>query len=159
MKQYWLMKCEATECTFDELYSRPDGIGRWRGVRNYEARNNIRAMKRGDGVLFYQSACADPGVSGIAEVRGAPYPDPTAIDPSSPYFDEKSMDSPRWFSVDIAPKTAFKRFVSLAQLKITPGLEAMRIVQRGQRLSVQPVTTAEFALVRKLGGRRQVRPE
>ena len=87
MKQYWLMKCEATECTFDALYSRPDGIGRWRGVRNYEARNNIRAMKRGDGVLFYQSACADPGVSGIAEVRGAPYPDPTAIDPSSPYFD------------------------------------------------------------------------
>lgn len=159
MRKYWLMKVEASECTFEQLYDRPDGIGCWRGVRNYEARNNIRAMKKGDKVLFYQSRCPEPGVSGIAEVLRKPYPDPSAFDRQSSYFDEKSdLANPRWFSVDIVPKIRFRRYVSLTNIKATPELAQMRVVQPGQRLSVQIVGKEEFALVRSMGGRLTGRP-
>lgn len=158
MRQYWLMKCEAGECTFEDLYSRPSGIGAWRGVRNYEARNNIRSMQKHDLVLFYQSSCPDPGIAGIAEVVAIPYPDPSALDPAHRYFDEKSNAlDPRWFSVDIKPRVQFARFVFLSQLKEIEELAEMRVIQRGQRLSVQRVTEAEFGCIRKLGGRRRKR--
>jgi predicted RNA-binding protein with PUA-like domain len=154
-KKFWLMKCEASECTFAELKERPGGVGHWRGVRNYQARNFIRnEMAKGDLVLFYNSNCETPGVGGIAEIVRAAYPDPSAFDRTSSYYDAKSAsDDPRWFSVDVKWKRPFKRFVSLADLKATPALADMRVVQRGQRLSIQPVTKAEFDTVSKLGGR------
>ena len=155
-KSYWLMKCEASECTFEELKERPDGVGHWRGVRNYQARNFIRdEMSVGDLVLFYNSNCDVPGVGGVAEVALAAYPDPSATDPKSNYFDPKSTTAePRWFSVDIRWKKPFKSFVSLTLLKETAELSDMRVVQRGQRLSIQPVTKAEFDTVVKLGNRK-----
>ena len=154
-KQYWLMKCEESECTFEELKERPGGVGRWRGVRNYQARNFLRdEMAKGDLVLFYNSNCETPGVGGVAEVARAGYPDPSAFDTSSPYYDDKSSpDEPRWFSVDVKWKRPFKRFVSLSDLKATPDLAQMKVVQRGQRLSIQPVTKTEFDIVCKLGAR------
>ena len=152
-KKYWLMKCEANECTFDELKERPGGVGHWCGVRNYQARNFLRdQMKKGDLVLFYESNCEIPGVGGVAEIICAGYPDPSAFDKKSRYYDEKStLDEPRWFSVDVKWKRPLKRFVPLADLKATPELTEMKVVQRGQRLSIQPVTKSEFDIVCKLG--------
>ena len=152
-EKYWLMKCEASECTFDELKERPGGIGYWRGVRNYQARNFLRdEMSKGDLVLFYNSNCEVPGVGGVAQIHRAGYPDPSATDSQSHYFDPKSSEeNPRWYSVDIKWKQGLKRFVPLSLLKETMKLSGMRVVQRGQRLSIQPVTNAEFDTVVKLG--------
>ena len=153
-KKYWLMKCEYDECTFDELKVRPDRIGRWRGVRNYQARNFIRDdMRIGDLVLFYQSNCSEPGTAGLVEIIREAYPDPSQFDPEQTYYDPKATrGNPRWFSVDIRWKKAFRTFVHLKDLKANPELKAMKVVQRGQRLSIQPVTKKEFDTVCKMGG-------
>jgi predicted RNA-binding protein with PUA-like domain len=154
-KKYWLMKCELSECSFDELKNdRPNSTGKWRGVRNYQARNFLRdEMKKGDLVVFYQSNCDEPGSHGLAIIARAGYPDPSQFDPKHKYYDEDSTeDEPRWYSADVKWKKPFKNFVSLKDLKANPKLKDMKVVQRFQRLSVQPVTKQEFEIVCKMGG-------
>ena len=153
---YWLMKSEPNEFSFDDLKEEPDSTAHWDGVRNYQARNFMRnEMKKGDLVLFYHSNCDPPGVVGIAEVVKEAYPDHTAWDPKDKHFDPKTTkDNPVWFMVEVKWKKAFKRFVSLHELKETRELKDMKVVQRGQRLSVQPVTRKEFDKVCKMGSKR-----
>lgn len=152
-KRYWLMKSEPETFSIDDLKARPKRTEPWDGVRNYQARNFMRdEMSVGDAVLFYHSNCAEPGVVGLAEVASKPYPDPTAFDRKSDYFDPKSdPESPRWFLVDVRWKAKFKRTVSLQELKGIPELKEMRILQRGNRLSITPVSKAEYDRIAKLG--------
>jgi predicted RNA-binding protein with PUA-like domain len=145
---YWLMKSEPEECSIDDLVR----LGRvpWTGVRNYQARNFMRDdMRVGDGVLFYHSSCPEPGVAGLAEVASAAYPDATQFDPKSKYFDPKATrDTPRWLHVDVklVRKT---RLLPLAEMRRMPALEGMRLLQRGNRLSITPVSAAEWRAVVK----------
>jgi predicted RNA-binding protein with PUA-like domain len=127
----------------------------WDGVRNYQARNFMQAMKVGDDVLFYHSSAEPPGVAGLARVARAAYPDHTAWDPKSPYHDAASTpDKPRWFMVDVAFVEIFPRFLPLDELREVAALSGMPLFQRGSRLSVQPVAAAEYKLICKLGRRR-----
>ncbi|HET6229651.1 MAG TPA: EVE domain-containing protein [Longimicrobiaceae bacterium] len=144
------MKSEPGAYSIDDL--RRDGQTFWNGVRNYQARNFMRDdMKPGDGVLFYHSNADPPGVAGLATVVREGYPDPTARDPKSDYFDPKASDEdPRWFMVDIAFQERFPALVPLGVLASTPGLEKMPVNNKS-RLSVQPVTAEEFAIVVALG--------
>ena len=151
MISYWLMKSEPDEFSIDDLVRAPRKTTPWFGVRNYQARNYMRdAMRPGDGVLFYHSSCEVPGIAGVAEVSSAPYPDPTQFDPRSPYFDPKSTPgNPRWILVDVklARKT---RLVPLEELRAQPQLADMVTLRRGNRLSVTPVTAAEWKFIGKL---------
>ncbi|MBV8199167.1 MAG: EVE domain-containing protein [Acidobacteria bacterium] len=150
-KRYWLLKCEPEAYSIDDLER--DGKASWEGVRNFQARNLLRdELKAGDGVLFYASNAEPSGVTGIAEVVRAGYPDPFATRRGHKYFDPKSDPAaPTWYAVDVGFVEKFPGIVSLATLKATPALAAMRVVQKGSRLSVQPVTAQEFELVRRLG--------
>ncbi|MGE3275941.1 MAG: EVE domain-containing protein [Vicinamibacterales bacterium] len=150
-RQYWLMKCEPDAYTIDDL--KRDGKTSWEGVRNYQARNFMRdQMKVGDGVLFYASNADPSGVAGLAEIVREGYPDHTAWKKGHTYFDEgSSKDAPTWYMVDIGFVERFPEVVPLATLKETKGLEDMKVVQKGSRLSVQPVTKAEWDIVTKLG--------
>jgi predicted RNA-binding protein with PUA-like domain len=150
----WLMKSEPDEASIDDLAVAPAQTLPWTGVRNYQARNFMRdAMQRGDGVLFYHSSCDEPGIAGLATVVGGLGPDETQFDPASPYFDPKSTRAaPRWLKVDVrlARKT---RLLPLAEMRQAPELATMRVLQRGNRLSITPVTPAEWqAVLRRLGG-------
>ncbi|TAN40503.1 MAG: EVE domain-containing protein [Nitrospirae bacterium] len=152
MSRYWLMKSEPTVFSFDDLRARPGSTDHWEGVRNYQARNNMREMQRGDLMLFYHSNCELPGVVGIAEIVREAYPDFTAFDPASHYYDPKSLpEVPRWFMVDVKWKEAFKRTVSLREMREVPELRGMLLLRKGQRLSVMPVTKDEFEKIRSLG--------
>jgi predicted RNA-binding protein with PUA-like domain len=148
---YWLMKSEPREVSIDDLVR----LGRvpWFGVRNYQARNYMRdQMKVGDGVLFYHSSCPEPGIAGLAEVACAAYPDATQFDPKSKYFDPKSThDHPRWMNVDVklVKKTALLPLATMRELK---SLASMIVLQRGNRLSITPVTAAEWRAACKLLG-------
>ena len=150
-KRYWLMKSEPDVYSIDHLAR--DGVTPWEGVRNYQARNLLRdEIHVGDGVLFYHSSTQPPGVAGLAEVVRESYPDRTAFDPASPYFDPKSTrDAPRWFVVDVRFVERFPAVVPLSVLHETPGLEDMRVIKKGMRLSVQPVTPEEWDIVVALG--------
>jgi predicted RNA-binding protein with PUA-like domain len=150
-KRYWLLKCEPAAYTIEDLER--DGVTTWEGVRNFQARNSLRDdMKVGDGVLFYASNAEPSGVTGLAEIARAGYPDPTAFDPKSHYYDPKSdPDAPTWYRVDVRYVETFPAIVPLETLKATPGLDKMVVTQKGSRLSVQPVTQEEFGIVRKLG--------
>lgn len=145
---YWLMKSEPAECSIDDLAAAPRQTVPWFGVRNYQARNFMRdAMHLGDGVLFYHSSCAEPGVAGIAEVASTPYPDETQFDPKSPYFDPKSArETPRWLLVDVKlrRKTAL---LPLKRMRELPQLQSMMLLRPGSRLSITPVTDAEWKAV------------
>jgi predicted RNA-binding protein with PUA-like domain len=145
---YWLMKSEPSEESIDDLARAPKQTLPWTGVRNYQARNFMRDDFRvGDGVLFYHSSCPQPGVAGLAEVVSAARPDATQFDPNSPYFDAASTRAaPRWVGVDVklVRKT---RLLPLAEIRATPALASMRILQRGNRLSITPVTPAEWQAV------------
>jgi len=154
-RRYWLMKSEPDVFGIHDLERRPGGTEPWDGVRNYQARNFMRDdMQPGDGVLFYHSNSDPPGVAGLAEVVRAGYPDPTAFDPAHIHYDAKSDPaSPRWFMVDVRHLHTFARLIPLEELRRTPGLEDMAVVRKGQRLSVQPVTAAEWEIVRALGER------
>jgi predicted RNA-binding protein with PUA-like domain len=146
------MKSEPTVFSFDDLKARHKSTDHWEGVRNYQARNYMRQMKKGDLALFYHSNCETPGVVGIAEVVREAYPDHTAFDPISSYYDPKSkQDNPRWFMVDVKWKEEFLRIVALHEMRNTPELSGMKLMQKGQRLSVMPVTKEEFEKVRSLG--------
>jgi predicted RNA-binding protein with PUA-like domain len=145
---YWLMKSEPGECSIDDALAARGSTVPWTGVRNYQARNFMRdQMKPGDGVLFYHSSCAEPGIAGLAEVASAPYPDPTQFDPKSDYHDPAAKkDAPRWFLVDIRAlrKT---RLVSIAELRAHKPLADMAVLRRGNRLSITPVTPVEWRYV------------
>lgn len=152
-KQYWLMKSEPNEFSLQDLAARPGQTEPWDGVRNYQARNFMRAMQLGDGVLFYHSNCALPGVVGLAEVSRSAYPDPTQFDPGNSHYDPCSDPAnPRWDLVEVRYVRAFPRTVSLDELRQTPGLEANPVVRRGNRLSIVPVTHAEWEIVLALAG-------
>ena len=148
---FWLMKSEPGEASIDHLAAAPDHTLPWTGVRNYQARNFMRDdMRPGDGVLFYHSSCPRPGVAGIAEVASTARTDETQFDPSSPYHDPASKpEAPRWFGVDVrlVSKT---RLLALAEMRAAPMLAGMRLLQRGNRLSITPVTPAEWRAVLSL---------
>jgi len=149
--QYWLMKSEPDVYSIDSLAQQ--GRGAWDGVRNYQARNNMRRMRVGDLVLFYHSSTAVPGVVGVARVCREAYPDATQFDPKSDHYDPKSpVDEPRWSMVDVELVEKFAIVVSLEQLKADPALSGMLAVQRGSRLSVQPVEPAHVRIVLALAG-------
>lgn len=143
--QYWLMKSEPDECSIEDALAAPGRITPWTGVRNYQARNLMRdAMRVGDGVLFYHSSCEQPGIAGLAEIASAAYPDPTQFDRKSDYYDPKSgRDAPRWVAVDVRAlkKT---RVVPIATLKAQKPLAKMWTLRPGNRLSITPVTAAEW---------------
>lgn len=150
------MKSEPDVFSFEDLKSRPNQTEPWDGVRNYQARNFMRdEMRVGDQILFYHSNTNPPGVAGIARVASKPYPDPTAFDKKSKYFDPKSdPENPRWMLVDVAYKSDLKRLVSLEEMKSMPELEEMRVMQRGNRLSITPVTKEEFQAIKQAGMRK-----
>ena len=139
---YWLMKSEPEEFSIDDLARKKTEP--WSGVRNYQARNYMRdGMRAGDGVFFYHSSCAEPGIVGIASVATSAYPDPTQFDPRSDYFDAKSSRAaPRWLLIDVKFKRKLKRTITLAELKAQPELRELALVRPGSRLSVQPVSKA-----------------
>lgn len=152
-RRYWLMKCEPDAYTIDDLAR--DGRTSWEGVRNYQARNFMRDdMQEGDGVLFYASNAKPSGVTGLASIARAAYPDPFAFQTGHKYFDSSSDEGqPIWYSVDIAFAERFAGIISLETLKGTPGLDKMMVTQKGSRLSVQPVTKAEYDIVLEMGRR------
>jgi predicted RNA-binding protein with PUA-like domain len=143
--KYWLMKSEPDECSIDDVLAAPARTTPWSGVRNYQARNfMLKDMKVGDGVLFYHSSCPEPGIAGLAEVASAAYPDKSQFDPKSDYYDPASKrEAPRWFNVDVRAlkKT---RLVSLPELKKQKQLKKMVTLRPGNRLSITPVTGAEW---------------
>ena len=152
--RYWLMKCEPAAYTIDDLER--DGRTSWEGVRNYQARNFMRdEMQEGDGVLFYASNADPSGVTGLATIARAAYPDHFAWTKRHKYFDAaSSQEDPVWFMVDVGFVERFPGVVSLETLKQTKGLEQMVVIRKGSRLSIQPVTKAEFDIVTRLGRRK-----
>jgi len=149
--RYWLMKSEPSEFSIDDFAAQPDQTTPWFGVRNYQARNFMRdQMRVGDKVLFYHSSCAEPGIAGLAEVSRLAYPDPTQFDPANKYFDPKAFpENPRWFNVDVR-LVRRTRPVSLKELRGHPELARMRILQKGNRLSITPVDPREWAFIMNL---------
>ncbi|MFN2397054.1 MAG: EVE domain-containing protein [Gemmatimonadaceae bacterium] len=152
-RNYWLVKSEPESFSFEDLWRAPRRTTQWDGVRNYQARNLLRdQMKKGDPVFFYHSNGKPPTIAGVAEVAKEGYPDPTAFDPRSAHFDGGSdPNSPRWYMVDLRATHRFKRPVTLPELRNTPGLGEMVLLRKGSRLSVQPVTRAEWDIIYKLG--------
>ncbi len=149
-RRYWLMKSEPDVFSIDDLER--DRSTYWDGVRNYKARNNMRAMSLGDEVLYYHSNAKPSGVVGLARVCKEAYPDPTQFDPKSKYHDPRSdPEDPRWSLVDIEFVARFSRMVTLQDVKAEKSLAGMELVRYG-RLSVQSVTPAEFQRVKKMGG-------
>ena len=148
---YWLMKSEPDECSIDDVLAAKDRLTPWSGVRNYQARNFMKdRMKVGDGVLFYHSSCPEPGIAGLAEVASAAYTDASQFDRKSPYYDKDSrQDAPRWFNVDVRAlkKT---RLISLEEMKKQKPLAKMVTLRPGNRLSITPVTEAEWKHIQKL---------
>jgi predicted RNA-binding protein with PUA-like domain len=153
-RRYWLVKSEPGTFSWDDLWSAPKRTTQWDGVRNYQARNLLRdQMKKGDGVLFYHSSTDVPAVVGIAEVAREAYPDASAFDRTSDYYDAKGDPaSPTWFMVDLRAVKALARPVELPELRQTKGLEGMTLLKKGSRLSVQPVTAEEWRIITSLGG-------
>jgi predicted RNA-binding protein with PUA-like domain len=144
--QYWLMKSEPDEFSITDLKNRPGKKEPWNGVRNYQVRNFIRdEMRPGDLAFFYHSNCNPPGIAGIMQVTSVPRPDPTALDKHSKYFDAgSSSDKPRWFLVDVKYKRQFKRIITLKELREQVALKGMQLLQKGNRLSIMPLTSKEW---------------
>jgi predicted RNA-binding protein with PUA-like domain len=147
--RYWLLKSEPTSYSFDDL--KRDGTTAWTGVRNYQARNTMRDdMKPGDGVLFYHSSTDPTAIVGIAEIVSAGKFDETALDPKDHHCDPKSTpENPIWYAVEVKYKRAFNEPITLAQAKAMKGLEQMVLLQKGSRLSVQPVSAKEWEIISK----------
>ncbi len=146
--RYWLMKSEPGDCSIDDLAALPDQTVAWYGVRNYQARNFMRdQMRVGDGALFYHSNCVVPGIAGIVRVSSTAYPDAKQFERNGKYFDPKAtQETPRWFNVDVQLVKKIK-FIPLAELRRHPQLERMRILQRGNRLSITPLDPAEWKFI------------
>jgi len=146
---YWLMKSEPDELSIQGLAKL--GETRWDGVRNYQAHNFLRAMAVGDEFFFYHSSCPEPGIAGVGKIVAADYPDPTALDPESHYFDAKaSAEKNPWTSVDVAHVETFRKVLALGYLKQQTALAELPLVQKGTRLSVMPVTPEQWAAVMAL---------
>lgn len=145
------MKTEPEAFSIDDLERM--GVAPWDGVRSYMARNNLMTMKLGERAFFHHSSCEPPGIVGICEVVREAYPDHTAFDPGSKYYDPKSVpEKPRWFMPDVRFVARFPRMITLSELRTIPGLEAMTLLQRGIRLSVQPVTEDEWRIITSVAG-------
>jgi predicted RNA-binding protein with PUA-like domain len=143
---YWLMKSEPDELSIHDLQRL--GQARWDGVRNYQARNFMRSMQIGDQLFFYHSSCPEPGIAGIARISSLAYPDPTALDPHSHYFDAKaSSEKNPWSAVDVTFVEAFSRVIPLAELKAQSALLELPLVHRGNRLSVMPVSAEQWVAI------------
>jgi predicted RNA-binding protein with PUA-like domain len=140
------MKSEPSEFSIDDLKNRPNKTEPWDGVRNYQARNMMRdEMKKGDLVFFYHSNCEEPGIVGVMTIAKEGYPDHTAFDPEDKHFDPKSdPDNPRWFYVDVKYKRKLKRTITLSELRDHKALKDMKLLQKGNRLSIMPVSKKEW---------------
>ncbi len=151
-RRYWLFKTEPSEFSIDDLAASPDQTTLWSGVRNYQARNLLRdEVKVGDEVLFYHSSMEIPGIAGLATVVGAAEPDLSALDRSSPYYDRRATgENPIWVAVRVRFAEKLSRLLPLTVLKQTRGLEEMMVCQKGSRLSIQPVTRAEWRVIQRL---------
>jgi predicted RNA-binding protein with PUA-like domain len=150
---HWLIKSEPDAFSIDDLKSRPGRKDHWDGIRNYQARNYMRdAMHKGDLAFFYHSSCPTPGIVGICEIASSAYPDPTAFDPASQYYDAGSdPDNPRWLMVDLRFKRKTRRLISLEELKQHASrLEGFPLIRRGNRLSILPVETSHWDLILSL---------
>ena len=149
--RYWLMKSEPDVFGIDDLAASPDKTAAWWGVRNYQARNYMRDdMRVGDRAFFYHSSCPEPGIAGIVKVSRRAYPDETQFDPRSEYFDDKSTrEQPRWMNVDVTLVRKI-RLVSIGELRAHKELVRMRVLQRGNRLSITPVEPEEWEFVLSL---------
>ncbi|MDP3355721.1 MAG: EVE domain-containing protein [Polaromonas sp.] len=145
---YWLMKSEPEECSVDDALAAKNATVPWVGVRNYQARNFMRdGMQIGDGVLFYHSSCAEPGIVGLARVASTAYPDPTQFDPQSPYYDAKSkLAEPRWLLVDVQVLEKIPK-VTLPALRARPELADMLVLKKGSRLSITPVEAQHWKVI------------
>ncbi len=150
--QFWLMKSEPHVFSIDDLVAKPNRVADWHGVRNYQARNLLRdTIGVGDQSLFYHSSCPQPAVVGLIKIIRGGYPDATAWDPASDYFDPKSSpENPRWYRVDVKLVKKLKRPVLLSELRTHSELESLALLKRGNRLSIQPVTPTEFAFITTL---------
>lgn len=145
MTAYWLLKSEPSAFSIADLKARPQRTEHWDGVRNYQARNHLRAMHVGDRAFFYHSSCAEPGIVGVIRVVSEPYPDFTAFDPHAAHYDPKSDPAqPRWFMVDVRHEKDFHRVITLAELKSHREIAGMPLLQRGSRLSVMPVSERQW---------------
>ena len=155
-RRYWLVKSEPETFSFADLVASPGRTTGWDGVRNYQARNFMRdGMKRGDLVFFYHSSTDPAAIVGVAEVAREAYPDPTALDAKHPHFDPKSRaDDPTWVMVDLRAVEPLARPLTLADLRTVKGLEKMVLLQKGSRLSVQPVTEKEWEIIHGMGMKR-----
>ncbi len=153
----WLFKSEPDAFSIDDLVR--DGTTEWSGVRNYQARNLMREMRVGDRAFFYHSSTTPPGIVGECRIVAAAHPDSTQFDAKSPYYDERSpRDAPRWWCVDVGGAIVYPRMVPLEELRAITALAEMPLLQRGQRLSVQPVSTAEWNRIAKLAGKTKGPP-
>jgi predicted RNA-binding protein with PUA-like domain len=153
--RYWLMKSEPDVFGIEDLKKKPKQTAPWDGVRNFQARNFLRdEMKQGDLAFFYHSSCAVPGIAGIIKIVHTGYPDATAFDPKHEHYDPRSTpDRPLWYMVDVKLIRTLKRVVTLGEIKTTPALKHMRLVQRGNRLSILPVTAKEWKTILALAAR------
>ena len=152
--KYWLMKSEPDECSIDDVLAARGRTTPWSGVRNYQARNFMRdQMQAGDGVLFYHSSCEVPGIAGLAEVASAAYPDESQFDRKSPYYEPKATRAaPRWMLVDVKLERK-TRLMPLSEMREHKPLAKMLTLRRGNRLSITPVTEAEWKfIVKRLDG-------
>ncbi|MFM7034368.1 MAG: EVE domain-containing protein [Planctomycetia bacterium] len=153
--QYWLIKSEPSTFSIHDLAKAKGKTTHWEGVRNYQARNFLRAMKKGDRCLFYHSNADPPGAAGIVEVVREGYSDPTAWDPKSAYHDPRASPSnPVWSMVDVKLVSVFPREVPIDELRGIASLAGMELLRRGSRLSVTPVTAAQFRTIEKLAAKR-----
>ena len=142
---YWLMKSEPGCFSIQDLAKLPQQTEPWDGVRNYQARNFLRSMKKGDLAFFYHSSCAIPGIAGLIKIVKTAYPDKTALQIHYHHYDPKStLDKPRWYAVDVKLIRIFKSIISLENLKKQSELKSMRLLQKGNRLSVMPLTSFEW---------------
>jgi predicted RNA-binding protein with PUA-like domain len=149
---YWLMKSEPESYSIDHL--KRDKVTPWSGVRNYQARNHMRAMSVGDRVLFYHSSVVPPGVAGLAEVVALAHPDATQFEKKGDYYDAKATKAkPIWECVDVAYRRKFKRLIPLDELRVVKALRKMELLRRGSRLSVQPVTREEFDAILEIAAK------
>lgn len=149
--RFWLMKSEPEVFSIDDLANRPNQIEPWEGVRNYQARNFMREMVQGDLAFFYHSNCKEAGIVGVMQIAKTAYIDDSAFDENSPYFDPKStLENPRWWRVDVGLVKKFSRTITLQELKTKPELADFQLVQRGNRLSILPVSQVQWDFIQSL---------
>lgn len=149
--RFWLMKSEPEVFSIDDLAQRPNQIEPWEGVRNYQARNFMREMEQGDLAFFYHSNCKEAGIVGVMKIAKVAYVDDSALDKNSAYFDPKStLENPRWWRVDVQLVEKFARTITLHELKTKTELADFQLVQRGNRLSILPVTQTQWDFIQSL---------